>query len=216
MPPLDHVGCVVLYCVLYLVMPTLLHGELTLAYVTKYNLLICQCAQDLPVCSIINSNHPSCICNRPLSTPQRQVHSPAVLQYSHLTVWYSSPLNTARLLNNSEVRNLTLIKCNLSEDEPPAFDHFAVQRLERLRVLYPVWRPGQSHDMLLGRDMGAPYHEEARIAIIHAAVLAGAHELKAYTVKTEVDSQGKMSLPHIFMSNDNLTEMTSMFVTFVY
>ncbi|XP_072533284.1 uncharacterized protein [Salminus brasiliensis] len=216
MTPLGHVGCVVLYCVLCLVMPTLLRGEFTLAYVREYSLFICVCTQDLVVCSVINSSECDCA-DHPLSMPQQQqTHGPGMVHFKRLTVWYTSPLNVARLLNNSEVRHLALIKCDLASSDLPLFDHFAVRRLERLSVSYPFWRPGQSHDVFLGRDMGALHHEEARIAVIHAAVLSGTDRLKTYTVKTEVDSKGMMSFPNVLMSNDGLPEMASMFVTFVY
>uniref|UniRef100_A0A3B4EIN1 Si:ch73-52p7.1 n=2 Tax=Pygocentrus nattereri TaxID=42514 RepID=A0A3B4EIN1_PYGNA len=143
----------------------------------------------------------------------QQAEGPGTLQYKRLTVWYTSPLNVARLLNNSEVRHLVLVKCDPTEEELPPLDHFVVRRLERLSVSYPFLRPGQIHDVVLGREVGAPYHEEARIAVIHTAVLAGKAELKAYTVKTEVDSKGMMSFPNVFMSHEGLPEMTRMFVT---
>lgn len=145
--------------------------------------------------------------------PQHQPHGPTTVHSKQLTVWYTSSLNVARLLNNSEVRHLVLVKCNSAGDELLPFDHFTVRRLERLSVF---WRPEQSQDLVLGRDMGALYHEEARIAVIQAAVLTGKAKLKAFTVKTKVDSQGMMSFPNVFMSHDGLPEMASMFVTFVY
>ncbi|XP_036429578.1 uncharacterized protein si:ch73-52p7.1 isoform X2 [Colossoma macropomum] len=211
---LGHIGFIALYCVLCLVMPTLLRGEFTLAYVREHSLFICVCTQDLVACSVINSSECDCV-DHPLSTPQ-QAHGPSTVQYKRLTVWYTSPLNVARLLNNSDVRHLVLVKCDPTEDKLPPLDHFVVRRLERLSVSYPFWRPGQIHDVVLGRDMGAQYHEEARIAVIHTTVLVGKAGLKAYTVKTEVDSKGTMSFPNVFMSPEGLPEMASMFVTFVY
>ncbi|KAI4902738.1 hypothetical protein NFI96_014059 [Prochilodus magdalenae] len=196
-------------------MPTLLHGEFTLAFVREHSLLICMCTQDLVACSVINSSECNCV-DRPLSEPQEQVHGTSMVQYKRLTVWYTSPLNVARFLNNSEVRHLVLVKCDTTEAELPPVDHFVVRRLERLSISYPLWRPGQIQDMVLGRDMGALYHEEARIAIIHTAVLVGKTGPKAYTVKTEVDSRGMMSFPNLLMSGEGLPEMATMFVTFVY
>ncbi|XP_066536009.1 exosomal polycystin-1-interacting protein isoform X2 [Hoplias malabaricus] len=214
MTVLGHTGCVVLYCVLGLVMPRLLRGEFTLAFVREDSLLICLCSQDLVACSVINSSE--CYCDdRPLFTLE-QAHGPGTVYYKRLTVWYTSSLNVARLLNNSEIRHLALFKCDSTVDELLPFDHFSVRRLERLSVSFPLRRSGQSQDVVLGRDMGAPYHEEARIAIIHRAVLAGNTGFKAYTVRTEVDSKGMVSFPNIFMSHEGLPEMTSMFVTFVY
>ncbi|KAL7890419.1 hypothetical protein AOLI_G00026770 [Acnodon oligacanthus] len=209
-----HMGVVALHCVLCLVMPTLLRGEITLACVREHSLFICACTQDLVACSVINSSECDCV-DHPLSTPQ-QAEGPGTVQYKRLTVWYTSPLNVARLLNNSEVRHLVLVKCDPTGEELPPLDHFVVRRLERLSVSYPFLRPGQIHDVVLGREMGAPYHEEARIAVIHTAVLAGKAGLKAYTVKTEVDSKGMMSFPNVFMSHEGLPEMARMFVTFVY
>lgn len=76
--------------------------------------------------------------------------------------------------------------------------------------------PGQNHDIVLGRDVGMPYHEEPRIAVIHTDVLVGKDELKAYTMKTMVDSNGMSPFPEMFMRMDELPDMSSIFVSFLY
>lgn len=184
-----------------------------------------------------------------------------------LTVWFTSPINTARLLNNSEVRHLTLIYCGAGgAKESPAVSpegHFAVQHLERLTVLKRPHRPchncpdGNSdpdidnaghldmnrcyiskegdtnldlfldvnkdyltlstdkvQDIFLGRELGAAYHEQARLGIIHSSVLELGAELKAYTVQTHIDSDGTLPFPNLHLPK--LPETSVIYVSFVY
>ncbi|MCI4376732.1 uncharacterized protein si:ch73-52p7.1 [Pangasianodon hypophthalmus] len=211
---LGHMGCVALYCVLSLVMPAILSAEFTLASVSEHHIIICTCMQDLVACSIINSSE--CVChNHPFSMLEHD-DSPSTVTYKRLTVWYTSPLNVARLLNNSEVRYLALAKCNSARGTSLSVHYFTVRRLERLYISYPFWMPGQNHDIVLGRDVGMPYHEEPRMAVIHTDVLVGKAELKAYTVKTMVDSNGMTPFPEMFMPMDDLPDMSSIFVSFLY
>lgn len=62
-----------------------------------------------------------------------------------LTVWFTSPSNAARLLNNSEVKHLTLTYCDPggARGTPsfPVDGHFAVLYLERLTVINTSHRP---------------------------------------------------------------------------
>ncbi|KAI5108554.1 uncharacterized protein si:ch73-52p7.1 [Silurus meridionalis] len=212
---LGHVGCVALYCVLCLVMPAILSAEFTLASVSEHHIIICTCMQDLVACSMINSSE--CVChNHPLSMLER-VGSHSAVTYKRLTVWYTSPLNVARLLNNSEIRHLSLAKCSSARGTSLSVEYFTVRRLERLYVSYPFWMPGQNHDVVLGRDVGMLYHEEPRIALIHTDVLVGKVELKAYTVKTMVDSNGMVPFPEMVdVSVDDLPDMSNIFVSFLY
>lgn len=198
----------VLYCILWLAAPAILRSEFKVAFVTERNVYMCTCAQDLSSCEKMNSSE----CNncKDQSSVLQRAESP--VQKKRLTVWYTSPLNVALLLNNSEVRHLSLVQCNPSDDQPIPFDYFTVQRLEILTV----WKPGQSYDIIIGKDRDAPYQEEARIAVIHTSVLTGKKELKSYTIQTKVDRSGMMSFPGIFMSRSTLSEMSRIFVTFLY
>ncbi|XP_067277221.1 uncharacterized protein si:ch73-52p7.1 [Pseudorasbora parva] len=197
----------VLYCILWLASPALLRSEFKVAYVTERNVYMCTCAQDPGFCEKMNSSE--CSSCRNLSVLQSSV------QKKHLTVWYTSPLNVALLLNNSEIRHLSLVQCKPADDPVP-FEYFTVRRLETLTVTYPIWKPGQSFEVTIGKDRDAAYQEEARIAVIHTSVLTGKTELKSYTVQTKVDRSGMMSFPDIFMSRNVLTEMSRIFVTFLY
>ncbi|XP_053357424.1 uncharacterized protein si:ch73-52p7.1 [Clarias gariepinus] len=211
---LGNMGCVALYCVLSLVMPAILHAEFTLANVSEHHITICTCMQDLVACSIINSSE--CVChNYPFSMLEHN-DSYSTVTYKHLTVWYTSPLHVARLLNNSEVRHLALVKCDSTKATSLTVNYFTVKRLERLSVSYPYWMPGQNHDIVLGRDVGMPYHEEPRIAVIHTDVLVGKVDLKAYTVKTIVDGTGLTPFADIIMPMDELPDTSSIFVSFLY
>lgn len=211
---LGHMGCFALYCVLSLVMPAILSAEFTLASVSEHHIIICTCMQDLVACSIINSSE--CVChNHPFPVLEHN-GSPRTVMYKRLTVWYTSPLNVARLLNNSEIRHLALAKCNSGGDTSLSVHYFTVRRLEKLYISYPFWMPGQNHDVVLGRDVGMPYHEEPRIAVIHTNLLVGKVELKAYTVKTRVDSNDMTPFPEMSMPMDELAEMSSIFVSFLY
>ncbi|XP_077080135.1 uncharacterized protein LOC143732695 isoform X2 [Siphateles boraxobius] len=190
-----------LFCILWLASP---------AYVTERNVYMCTCAQDLGFCEKMNSSE----CNncKDQSSVLQRAENPSPVQKKHLTVWYTSPLNVALLLNNSEVRHLSLVQCKPADDQPIPVEYFTVQRLETLKVTYPFIG---SHNVFIGKDRDAPYQEEARIAVIHTSVLTGKSQLKSYTVQTEVDRRGMMSFPDIFMSRVALPEMR-IFVTFLY
>lgn len=201
----------VFHCIMWFTVPVLLRSEFKVAYVTERSIYTCTCAQELAFCEKMNSSECS-NCNDQTSVLQRG-ERPIPVQKKRLTVWYTSPLNVALLLNNSEIRHLSLVQCRPASDQPIAIDFFTVQRLETLTV---TWRPGQSHDVIIGKDRGAPYHEEARIAVIHTSVLTGKTELKSYTVQTKVDHSGTMSFPDIFLSRTGLSELSRIFVTFLY
>ncbi|XP_076831192.1 uncharacterized protein LOC143476741 [Brachyhypopomus gauderio] len=200
-------GNATLFCALCMTQMALLQAEFMLVYLHDGSLLACACTREPEACATVDSSE--CECDeRPFRAHQGPVSART------LTVWYSSPLDAAQLLNNSEVRHLALVMCSAAQGHSPPSDYFMVRRLERLTVSYPA--RGTGHDVVLGRDMGAPYHEEARIAIIHTPLLMWTSGLKGYTVKTSVDSSGSMPFPNLFMSHDGLPEMSSIFVTFLY
>uniref|UniRef100_A0A8C2DJG2 Si:ch73-52p7.1 n=1 Tax=Cyprinus carpio TaxID=7962 RepID=A0A8C2DJG2_CYPCA len=145
------------------------------------------------------------------SSVLHRAETPSPLHKKHLRVWYSSPLNVALLLNNSEVQHLSLIQCKPAADQPVPYEYFTVQRLETLTVTYTFGQPGQR--LIIGN---APYREEARISVIHTSVLTGKTELKSYTVQAKVDHSGMMPFPNIFMSRNGLSEMSRISVTFLY
>ncbi|XP_016384812.1 uncharacterized protein LOC107721333 isoform X1 [Sinocyclocheilus rhinocerous] len=204
----------VLYCILWLSAPAFLRSEFKVAYVTERNVYMCTYSQELAFCETMNSSQfNNC---KDQSSVLHGAETPSPVHKKRLTVWYSSPLNVALLLNNSEVRHLSLIQCKPAAEQPVPFEYFTVRRLETLTVTYPFWKPGQSYDILIGKDRDAPFHEEARIAVIHTSVLTGKTELKSYTVQTNVDRSGMMSFANIFMSRNGLSEMSRIFVTFLY
>lgn len=203
----------VLCCILWLAAPAFLRSECKVAYVTERSVYMCPCAQDLAFCEMNSSEFSNC---KDQSSVLHRADSPSPVHKKHLTVWYSSPLNVALLLNNSEVQHLSLIQCKPPAEQPVPFEYFTVQRLESLTITYPFRKPGQSYDITIGKDRDAPYHEEARIAVIHSSVLTGKTELKSYTVQTKVDRSGMMSFQNIFMSRNGLSEISRIFVTFLY
>ncbi|KAL3971865.1 caspase 8 [Sarotherodon galilaeus] len=253
-------------CVLLCVSVALQRSDLRLAYVTHNSFLYYSCSQDPQPCSI--SSLTDCICKDiQLSTLHRlQSHLSPVFQMRRLTVWFTSPSNAARLLNNSEVRHLTLIYCGSSGMPPFNLEgYFAVHHLERLTVVnlpqkpfYPYpdlnrakngdpdrennahldtnrynteidtnlglitdikrdflsLSPAQVQDIFLGREIGAEYYEQARLGIIHKSVLEGGAVVKAYTVKTHIDSSGALPFPELHLPK--LPETSVIYVTFVY
>uniref|UniRef100_A0A7N8XWS9 Uncharacterized protein n=1 Tax=Mastacembelus armatus TaxID=205130 RepID=A0A7N8XWS9_9TELE len=100
--------------VLLCVSVALQRSDLRLAYVTHNSFSYYSCSQDPQPCSV--SSLTDCRCKDiQLSTLHRpQSHSSPVFRMRRLTVWFTSPLNVARLLNNSQVRHLTLIHCGTS------------------------------------------------------------------------------------------------------
>ncbi|XP_041803906.1 uncharacterized protein si:ch73-52p7.1 [Chelmon rostratus] len=262
-----------LLCVLLCVSVALQRSDLRLAYVTHNSFFYYSCSQDPQPCSI--SSLADCRCKDiQLSTLHRpQSHSSPVFRMRRLTVWFTSPLNTARLLNNSEVRHLTLIHCGPggSRGTPSSSleGHFAVQHLERLTMVNLQQRPvphcseanrakntdsntdpdrdngahldtnrynrdkdtnldliadmkrdsldlSSPHiqDILLGRELGAAYHEQARLGIIHSSVLDWGAVVKAYTVQTHIDNDGVLPFPDLHLPK--LPETSVIYVSFVY
>ncbi len=262
-----------LLCVLLCVSVALQRSDLRLAYVTHNSFFYYSCSQDPQPCSV--SSLTDCRCKDiQLSTLHRpQSHSSPVFRMRRLTVWFTSPLNTARLLNNSEVRHLTLIHCGPGGSRgTPSFSlegHFAVQHLERLTVVNlpqrPVhhcpdanrakntdsnadpdtdngahfdmnrynrdrdtnldliadmkrdssaWSSSQIQDIFLGRELGAAYHEQARLGIIHSSVLEWGAVVKAYTVQTQIDNDGVLPFPDLHLPK--LPETSVIYVSFVY
>ncbi|XP_042358502.1 uncharacterized protein si:ch73-52p7.1 [Plectropomus leopardus] len=260
-----------LLCVLLCVSVALQRSDLRLAYVTHNSFLYYSCSQDPQPCSI--SSLADCKCKDiQLSTLHRpQSHSSPVFRMRRLTVWFTSPLNTARLLNNSEVRHLTLIHCGGSKETPSSAKegHFAVQHLERLTVVNMEQRSvhhcpdanrakntdsnsdqdtdngahldtnrynrdrdtnlgliadmkrdslalSSPHiqDIFLGRELGAAYHEQARLGIIHSSVLEWGAVVKAYTVQTHIDNDGVLPFPDLHLPKLPVTSV--IYVSFVY
>ncbi|KAE8280872.1 hypothetical protein D5F01_LYC21439 [Larimichthys crocea] len=260
-------------CVLLCVSVALQRSDLRLAYVTHNSFFYYSCSQDPQPCSV--ASLADCRCKDiQLSTLHRpQSHSSPVFRMRRLTVWFTSPLNTARLLNNSEVRHLTLIHCGAggSRGTPSSSleGHFAVQHLERLTVVNLPQRPvpqcpdgskakntdsnidpdrdnaahvdrnrynkdrgsnldlivdmkkdssalssPQIQDILLGRELGAAYHEQARLGIIHSSVLEWGAVVKAYTVQTHIDNDGMLPFPDLHLPK--LPETSVIYVSFVY
>lgn len=196
--------------------------------------------------------------------------SPPVLQARRLTVWFTSPMRVVHLLNNSEVRHLTLVHCGPAEAKARSpssstlrSGHFTVQHLERVTVVTLQQRPvahsldgnrarstdsysatsgeGVGHfgtsrfsktkytngdlvpsfrkdskiqDILLGRELGAAYYEQARLAVVHSSVLELGALVKAYTVLTHIDSHGTLPFPELQLPK--LPETSTIYVSFVY
>ncbi|XP_068424067.1 uncharacterized protein si:ch73-52p7.1 [Clinocottus analis] len=252
-----------LLCVLLCVSVALQRSDLRLAYVTHNSLFYYSCSQEPQPCSV--SSLTECRCKDiQLPTPHHpQSHSSHVFRMRRLTVWFTSPLNTARLLNNSEVRHLTLIHCgSLGAETPPSTTpegHFAVQHLERLTVRPLHHCPDanrarnadsnsdpdrdngahldtnrykkekdtnldvtvkgdlsslQCQDIFLGRELGAAFHEQARLGIIHSSVLEWGAVVKAYTVQTHIDNEGALPFPELHLPK--LPETSVIYVSFVY
>lgn len=210
----------VLSCLLWLTMAHgLVRSEFHVAYVTDHSLRTCECERQLPNCSDPDASE--CIC-KDLSLQRAEGNS---LQRRSLTVWYSSPPNVALLLHNAEVRHLSLGWCStlavassgISAGLKPSPENFVVQRLEQLTVCQPPCQPNFSQEMYLGREMGAAHHEEARIAVINTAALAGELNLKAYTVRTGLDANGHLPFPDLQkLPREGLPDSSNIFVTFLY
>ncbi|XP_039638888.1 uncharacterized protein si:ch73-52p7.1 [Perca fluviatilis] len=253
-----------LVCVLLCVSVALQRSDLRLAYVTHNSFFYYSCSQDPQPCSV--SSLTDCRCKDiQLSMLHRpQSHSSPVFRMRRLTVWFTSPLNTARLLNNSEVRHLTLIHCGPGGSRKTSSSslegHFAVQHLERLTVVNLAQKPvhncpdanrakntdsnsdpdrdngahlgtntfnrnvlkrdslalssPQIQDIFLGRELGAAFHEQARLGIIHSSVLEWGAVVKAYTVQTHIDDEGMLPFPDLHLPK--LPETSVIYVSFVY
>lgn len=72
----------------------------------------------------------------------------------------------------------------------------------------------QIQDILLGRELGAAYHEQARLGIIHSSVLEWGTVVKAYTVQTHIDNEGMLPFPNLHLPK--LPETSVIYVSFVY
>ncbi|XP_028982824.1 uncharacterized protein si:ch73-52p7.1 [Betta splendens] len=238
-------------------------SDLRLAYVTRDSFFYYSCGRDPPPCSVSSLGDCRCRDVQLAALRRPQSHSSPVFRMRRLTVWFTSPLNLALLLNNSEVRHLTLIHCGAG-GAPSSFleGYFAVQHLERLTVVNLQQRPGnrwpdvhkakstdsnmdnahldsyrrnrdtnldlfagtrsdsagstspQVQDIYLGRELGAAYHEQARLGIIHSSVLEWGAVVKAYTVQTHIDSDGELPFPDLHLLK--LPATSVIYVSFVY
>lgn len=72
----------------------------------------------------------------------------------------------------------------------------------------------QIQDIFLGRELGAAFHEQARLGIIHSSVLEWGAVVKAYTVQTHIDDDGMLPFPDLHLSK--LPETSVIYVSFVY
>ncbi|XP_042289850.1 uncharacterized protein si:ch73-52p7.1 [Thunnus albacares] len=266
-----------LLCVLLCVSVALQRSDLRLAYVTHNSFFYYSCSQNPQPCSVSSLTDCRCKDIQLAMLHRPQSHSSPVFRMRRLTVWYTSPSNTARLLNNSEVRHLTLVHCGPGGSREKTFHgsvpqegHFAVQHLERLTVVNlsqkPVpdanwakntdsnidperdygahldtnrysrdrdtnldliadinrnseapslaWFSPQIQDIFLGRELGAAYHEQARLGIIHSSVLELEAAVKVYTVQTHIDSDGVLPFPDLHLPK--LPETSVIYVSFVY
>ncbi|XP_049592842.1 uncharacterized protein si:ch73-52p7.1 [Syngnathus scovelli] len=235
-----------LLCVLLWVSAAPQRSDLHLAYVTHDSFYYYSCSQEPDACN--QASLDACCC-RDITMPSLRrlpaaSFSSPVFHMRRLTVWYTSPRNAARLLNNSEVLHLTLMDCGSGRRGEsaalPLEGHFAVQHLERLSVIdFPQtpqrkmepesdndlhfdadrWRcqatVAQVQDIFLGRELGAAFHEQARLGVIHGSVLrGGAAGVKVYTVQTHIDSDGTMPFPDLRLPK--LPETSVIYVSFVY
>lgn len=72
----------------------------------------------------------------------------------------------------------------------------------------------QIQDIFLGRELGAAYHEQARLGILHSSVLGWGAVVKAYTVQTHIDSNGVLPFPDLHLPK--LPATSVIYVSFVY
>lgn len=232
-----------LLCVLLCVSVALPRSDMRLTYVTHSGFFYYSCSQEPAPCSL--GSLAECRCRDITASILQRPHalSSPVFRMRRLTVWYTSPLNAARLLNNSEVRHLTLVHCGPARDRSvPPEGHFAVQHLERLSVL-PLLEaqrirdsenqahldsntyvdlsrhsgtssPAQIQDVFLGRELGAEHQEQARLGIIHSSVLESAAPIKVYTVQTHIDGDGLLPFPDLQLPK--LPQTSVIYVSFVY
>ncbi|KAM9726780.1 uncharacterized protein ACNS7B_017622 [Menidia menidia] len=238
-------------------------SDLYLACVTHSSFLYYSCSREPRPCSA------SALTDGICTDVRSQLHSDAEIKT--LTVWFTSPPNVSRLLNNSDVRHLTLIRCGAGGAKAasglPPDEHFAVKRLERLTVIKLPERPfphcpeanrawnadlnansdrdndflfdadrysrdrdtnmdlgadtsrdalaaSQIQDIFLGRELGAAFHEQVRLGIIHSSALDWGAALKAYTVQTHMGSDGTLPFPGLKLSK--LEDASVIYVSFVY
>ncbi|XP_061767639.1 uncharacterized protein si:ch73-52p7.1 isoform X2 [Nerophis ophidion] len=227
-------------CVLLWVSTALQCSDMRVAYVSHNSFFCYSCSQEPEPCRV--AALADCRCKDITLSALHRPPSPAspVFSMRRLTVWYTSPWNAARLLNNSEVRHLTLMYCGPGSSRekapPPLEGHFAVQHLERLSVV--TFANTDAHgdndlhfdaddrrtaghpdsprlqDIYLGREQGAAYQEQARLGVVHTSVLGGGASVKVYTVQTHIDSDGTMPFPELRLPK--LPETSVVYVSFVY
>lgn len=211
----------ILSCLILLTACGLPRSDFRLAYVTEHSLYYCACTPSLPPCSLISPA--DCSCKDHSFSLLLRPDSSSTVCLRRFTIWYTSPHNAARLLNNSEVRHLTLIRCSsvgvaltTSTISQGSQNYFAVQNLEKLTVSYPLLKPAHSQEVVLGKEMGAAFQTEARLGLIHFSVLLRASTMKAYTIQTHIDSQGHLPFPDLFLSKLKLSDTSNISVTFIY
>lgn len=250
-----------LWCALFSVAVSL---GLRVAYVTHSSLSYYSCLHDPQPCSLRD-----CSCEDvQLFVPHRvHLHSSPAFQEKQLTVWYTSSSSTARLLNNSEVKHLTLVRCGAggprgaaSPDALSQEGYFAVQHLQRLTLVnlqrkptleearnteleaenradqstfinnwvtdtnqdlnaeakreFLDLLPTQSQDVIMGKEIGADFQEQARMGVIYSSVLDSGAEVKAYTIQTQISSNGQLPFPELHLPR--LPETSVIYVSFVY
>lgn len=246
-----------LLCALLSVSAALQHSDVRLIYVAHNSFYDYSCSQEPQPCSVQSL----------ADCRSKEIRSPSALQARRLTVWFHSPTQAAHLLNNSEVRHLTLVHCpGEAKALTPSLSssllggHFTVQHLERVTVVSLQQRPvvhsldgnrarssdsysatnGESldtnhfsrgkytnldsfpglrkdskvQDILLGRELGAAYYEQARLGVVHSSVLELGALVKAYTVLTHIDSHGTLPFPELQLPK--LPETSTIYVSFVY
>lgn len=259
-----------LLCTLLCVSAVVQHSDVRIIYEAHNSFFDYSCSQEPQPCS--TSSLAYCQSKEiPLSPLYRpHLRPPPVLQAKHLTVWFTSPMQVVHLLNNSEVKHLTLVQCGPREAKAWSSSssslrgsYFTVQHLERVTLVTLQQRPvlhsldgnrarisdsysatngegvghlGTNHfsktkhtnpdlipglrkdskvqDILLGREQGAAYYEQARIAVVHSSVLEQGALVKAYTVLTHIDSHGMLPFPELQLPK--LPETSTIYVSFVY
>lgn len=259
-----------LLCTLLFVSAALQHSDVRLISEAHNSFFDYSCSQEPQPCSM--SSLAYCRSKEIQLSALHRPHSrsPPALQARRLTVWFTSPMQVVHLLNNSEVRHLTLVHCGPEDakawspsSSPLRSGHFTVQHLERVTVvtlqqrllvhsldgnrarssdsysatngegaghlgtnrfsktkytngdLLPGFRKDSKvQDILLGRELGAAYYEQARLAVVHSSVLELGALVKAYTVLTHIDSHGTLPFPGLQLPK--LPETSTIYVSFVY
>lgn len=96
-----------------------------------------------------------------------------------------------------------------NRDRDTNLDMIADMKRDSLTLSSP-----QIQDIYLGRELGAAYHEQARLGIIHSSVLEWGAVIKAYTVQTHIDNDGVLPFPDLHLPK--LPETSVIYVSFVY
>lgn len=239
--------------------------DLRVAYVTHNSLDYYSCVHDPPPCSM--SALSDCSCEDMQLSVLHHLHSSPAFRVKRLTVWYTSSSSAARLLNNSEVKHLTLVRCEARGPRgaapPDALSqegYFAVQHLEQLTLVNLQRKPtleearnteleaesradqstfiynrvtdtnqdlnaeakrefldslpSQRQEVFMGREAGVAFQEQARMGVIYSSVLDSGAEVKAYTVQTQISSNGQLPFPELHLPQ--LPETSTIYVSFVY